>query len=101
MRLCLPADPAQDEVNRRHQLHFHCIRIQGILARRQRGMPHTALTRFDLFAVTKGVAGGIVARAAVVGDDHPTYPIGISVLALISTAPNQRLMKKVPSVSTC
>ena len=37
-------------------------------------MPHTALTRFDLFAVTKGVAGGIVARAAVVGDDHPDVP---------------------------
>src|SRR6267154_958261 len=70
MRFRLPTYPAQDEVNRWHQLYFHGIRIQGVLARSQRRTPHPTLSRFDLFAITERVTGTIAARATVVRNNH-------------------------------
>src|SRR5436190_2110420 len=68
MRFGLAANPTQNEVNRRYQLHLHRVRIQGILARRQRRTPDTAFARFDLFAIAKGLPGSIGAGATIVGN---------------------------------
>src|SRR5438094_5775914 len=68
MRFGLAANPTQNEVDRRHQLYLHRVRIQSVLARSQRRTPDTALARFDLFAITKGLAGSIAASATVIGN---------------------------------
>src|SRR6186997_278739 len=70
VRFRLTANPAQDEVNRRNEFDFHCIRVQGVLARSEGRTPNTAVTGFDLLAVTKRFAGGIVASRTMVGNDH-------------------------------
>jgi hypothetical protein len=66
----LAGNPAQHEVHRRHQLDFQRVRVERVLAGRQRFAPHAALTGFDLFAVPEAGTGHVHAFAAVVRDDH-------------------------------
>src|SRR5438270_9225806 len=101
MRFRLPTYPAQDEVNRRHRLYFHGIRIQGVLARSQRRTPNPTLSRFNLFAITERLTGTIAARAPVVRNNHTDVADRNQRFGFDLTAPNQRLVKNVPSVSTC
>ena len=70
MRFGLAADPAQHEVDRRDELHFHRVRIERVFAGRERRTPDTAMAGLDLFAVTERFAGGVVAGGAVIGNHH-------------------------------
>src|ERR1051325_8282100 len=70
VRLRLAADPAQDKIDRRNELNLYRVWIQRVFSRRERRTPDTAMSRFDLFAVTERFAGGIVARGAMIRNDH-------------------------------
>ena len=70
VRFGLAADPAQDEVDRRHELDFHRVRIQRVFAGSERRAPDTAMAGLDLFAVTERFAGGVVTGGAVIRNHH-------------------------------
>src|SRR4051794_26230811 len=70
VRFGLAADPAQHEVDRRDELNFHRIRVQRVFAGCERRAPDTAMTRLNLFAVTKCFAGGVVSRCAMIRDHY-------------------------------
>src|SRR4051812_7699246 len=70
MRFGLSADPAQDEVNRRHQLHFYGVGIERVFAGSERRAPDTAMARFDLLAITERLTSSVGAGHAVIRNDH-------------------------------
>ncbi len=82
VRLDLAGDPAQDEVDGRHQLDLDGIGVQGVLARGQGAAPDTTPPGLHLFAVAERLAGHVLALAAVVGDDDPHVADGDQRLGL-------------------
>src|ERR1043165_9616645 len=74
MRFGLTADPAQHEVDRRDKLNLHRIGIERVFARRERRAPDTAMTDFNLFAVSERFASGVVSRGAMIGNHHADIP---------------------------
>ena len=53
VRLGLAGDPAQHEVHGRHELDLQRVRIERVLAGRQRLLPDAALAGLDLLAVAE------------------------------------------------
>src|SRR5436190_20536698 len=70
MRFGLATDPTQHEVDRWNEFNFHRIGIQCIFAGSERRSPDPSLSCFNLFAVAKRFAGGVVTGGAMIGHDY-------------------------------
>jgi hypothetical protein len=82
MGFALAANPAQDEVNRRNELHLHRVRIEGVFASRERSAPDSALTDLHLLAVTERFAGDVGSGGAMIGNNHTHIADGYEGLGL-------------------